>query len=187
MTATGGVNPAGTTFNIHDTFGTQNLFNGGNIGLRTEWYMSPRWSFDVLTKVAIGVVDEKVSIAGNTVTTVPGSPATTANGGILALPQTVTGVGPGGNIGDYNRTRFTVLPEIDANFHFQLTPLWRVNFGYSFMYIANVVRPGAQIDPVVDPNRFPPPLTPANPHPTFTWNESSLWLQGVNLGMEARF
>jgi hypothetical protein len=186
-TATGGVVPVGTTFNIHDTFGTQNMFNGGNVGLRTEWFHNDRWSFDVLAKAALGVMQQTVSIQGNTTTTVPGFAPVTAAGGILAQPRTLTGVGPGGNIGTYTRSRFSAIPELDLNLHFQVTQVWRINVGYSLLYLTNVVRPGNQIDTTVDPNRFPPATTPVSQHPVFTFNEQSVWLQGVNLGLEARF
>ncbi len=186
-TATGGVVPVGTNFLIHDTFGTQNMFNGGNIGLRTEWFHNDRWSFDVLAKAALGVMQQNVSIAGATTTTVPGFAPSTAAGGILALPRTLTSVGPGGNIGNYTRNRFSAIPELDVNLHYQITPIWRLNVGYSLLYLTNVVRPGNQIDTTVDPNRFPPPATPVSQHPVFTFNETSVWMQGINLGLEARF
>ena len=185
--ATGGAVPVGTTFNIHDTFGTQNQFNGGNLGLRTEWFHNDRWSFDLVGKAALGAMRETVTIQGNTVTTIPGMAPVSAAGGILAQPQTLTGVGPGGNIGTYSRTRLAAIPEIDANLHFQLTPIWRLNVGYSLLYLTNAVRPGNQIDPITDPNRFPPATTPVSQHPVFSYSERSVFMQGINLGVEARF
>jgi hypothetical protein len=187
-TAVGGPVPVGTMFNIHDTFGTRNQFNGGNFGLRTEWFHNDRWSFDVVGKAALGGMQETVAIQGNTVTTVPGFPAVNSVGGILTQPRNLTaGVGPGGNIGTYTRTRLAAIPEVDANLHFQLTPIWRLNVGYSLLYLTNVARPGNQIDPILDPNRFPPATTPVSPHPVFTYSERSVWMQGINLGLEARF
>jgi hypothetical protein len=184
--ATGGVIPVGTTFNIHDTFGTQNQFNGLNLGLRTEWFFN-RWSLDVLGKAAIGGMAETVAIQGGTVARVPGFAPVAAQGGILAQPQTYTGVGPGGNIGTYKRTQVAGIPELNTNLHFQISPQWRFNVGYSLLYLTNAVRPGNQIDTIVDPNRFPPAITPVSPHPTFTYSERAVWMQGVSLGLEARF
>lgn len=182
-----GTVPVGTTFNIHDTFGTQNQFNGGNFGLRTEWFFNDRWSLDILAKCALGGMRETVSIQGNTVITEPNTAPATFNGGILAQPRTLTSVGPGGNIGTYTRTRLAAIPEIDVNAHYQLTRLWRVNVGYSLLYLTNAVRPGNQIDPILDPNRFPPAGTPVSQHPVFSFSETALWMMGVNLGMECRF
>ncbi|HEX3726774.1 MAG TPA: BBP7 family outer membrane beta-barrel protein [Pirellulales bacterium] len=181
-----GTVPVGTTFNIHDTFGTRNEFNGGNLGLRSEWFFK-RWSLDLVAKAAIGAMRETVTIQGNTVTRVPGLAPISATGGILALPQTNSGVGAGGNIGSYSRMQFAGIPEVDANLHLQISPLWRLNVGYSLLFLTNVVRPGNQIDPIVDPNRFPPPLTPVSQHPIFSYSERAVWMQGVNVGLEARF
>lgn len=182
-----GTVPLGTMFNIHDTFGTQNQFNGGNLGLRTEWFHGDRWSIDVLGKAALGGMRETVAIQGNTVITVPGMAPTTFAGGLGAQPRTLTSVGPGGNIGTYTRTRLAAIPELDVNLHFQVTRLWRLNVGYSLLFLTNVVRPGNQIDPVLDPNRFPPAGTPVSPHPVFNFTEQTVWMQGINLGLECRF
>ncbi len=186
VTDTGGNIPFGTTFGIHDAFGTQNQFNGGNIGLRSEVYRGGRFSMDVLTKCAIGVMQQKVAIDGTTTTAVPGYTPTTASGGLLAQPQTGAPV-PGGNIGTYTRNQFAVIPELNTNVYFQLNRRWRMNVGYSFLYAASVVRPANQIDVQVDPNRLPPPLTPTSPHPTFSFYQTGVWLQGVSLGLEAKF
>lgn len=182
-----GTVPVGTTFNIHDTFGTQNMFNGGNFGLRTEWFFNDRWSLDILAKAALGAMRETVTIQGNTVITEPNTAPVTFNGGILAQPRTLTNVGPGGNIGTYTRTRLAGIPELNVNAHYQLTRLWRVNVGYSLLYVTNAVRPGNQIDTTLDPNRFPPAGTPVSQHPVFTFQETAVWMMGVNVGVECRF
>lgn len=184
--ATGSVVPLGTTFNIHDTFGTQNQFNGLNLGLRSEWFFY-RWSLDVSGKAAIGGMRETVAIQGNTVTAVPGFAPVSGAGGILAQPQTYSGVGLGGNIGTYSRTQVAGIPELNTNLHFQISPLWRFNVGYSLLYLTNAVRPGNQIDTAVDPNRFPPGIVPVSQHPVFTYSERAVFMQGVSLGLEARF
>ena len=56
------------------------------------------------------------------------------------------------------------------------------------MYLGNVVRPGDTIDEQVnglqlDP--FLPLVGPERPH--FDWSDSSLWVMGLNLGMEFSF
>jgi hypothetical protein len=77
VTGAGGGVPLNTTFNIHDTFGTQNMFNGINFGGRWMYDRGGRFSFDVLGKAAIGAMTERVSINGATTTTEPGmSPVT---------------------------------------------------------------------------------------------------------------
>ena len=51
-----------------------------------------------------------------------------------------------------------MLPEFGATLHYQINPLWRVNLGYTFLMLTNVLRPGDQIDTRLDPDQFPPPV-----------------------------
>ena len=43
------------------------------------------------------------------------------------------------NSGQHDRNRFAVLPEFGANLRYQLSPLWRVNVGYTLLIVSNVV------------------------------------------------
>ncbi len=67
-----------------------------------------------------------------------------------------------------------------------LCPQWRVKLGYTFLYWSSVVRPGDQIDRDVNPNLLPPEATPLTglQRPVFTFVESDLWVNGLNLGLE---
>ncbi len=168
--------PVGTTFGIFDTFQTRNQFNGGQLGLNAQFF-NGRWSLDLLGKLAIGAVSQRVTINGSTTVTEPGAAPVSNSGGILALAS---------NSGQFNRTQFGFLPEFGANLHYQLTPFWRVNVGYTLLILTNVVRPGDQIDTRLDPNQFPP-ATAAGTLPTFAFQNSTVWLQGVNIGLECSF
>jgi hypothetical protein len=170
----GGV-PVGTTFAIFDSFDTRNNFNGGQLGINTQ-LTNGCWTLDLLAKLALGAVSQTVTINGQTVTTVPDSDPITATGGILALDS---------NIGTYHRNQFSVMPEFGVDLRYQWTPLWRVNLGYSLLIVTNVVRPGDQIDLNVDPNLFPPSL--GGSQPTFAFQDSDVWLQGINVGIECNF
>ncbi len=174
----GGSIPIGTQFSIVDSFGTRNQFNGGQLGLNSQ-YTNGRWTVDFLAKVALGAINQRVQIGGNTTVTVPNTAPVSNAGGILAL---------GSNSGTFNRNQFSVLPEFGTNLRYQLTPLWRMNVGYTFMLLTNVVRPGDQIDTRLDPNQFPPPGT-SGPFtfPTFAFHNSDVWMQGINWGIECDF
>jgi len=119
-----------------------------------------------------------VTISGTTVFTSPGGAPVTQQGGLLALPT---------NIGTYSRDQFSVIPQIGFNVGRQLTNNFRVFVGYTFMYWSNVVRPGDQIDPVINPTQLPTAAGPGTlvgpARPAFAFHESSLWAQGVNVGM----
>lgn len=168
--------PVGTTFAIDDLFNTRSQFNGGQLGFNLQ-YMRGCWTLDLLAKLALGGVSQRVTINGSTVRTLPNADPTTFEGGVLALDS---------NIGTFNRTRFGVMPEIGLNLRYQWSPLWTLSLGYTFIGLTNVVRPGDQIDLSLDPRQFPPP-TATGTFPEFAFNDSDLWLQGLNFGIECNF
>ena len=168
----------GTRFGIFDSFQTRSQFNGGQLGINWRCY-GGCWGLDLLAKVAVGGMTQTVSIDGQTVVTPPQGQTSTSRGGILAQNS---------NIGQFQRSRFAVLPEFGVNLHRQLNACWKLNIGYSLLIVTNVVRPGDQIDTQLDPNQFPPPAT-AGPFtfPKFAFNDSDIWLQGINVGLEYNF
>jgi hypothetical protein len=166
---------AGTQFAIQDQFDTTNNFNGGQLGVNYQ-IIGGCWTLDLLGKVALGGVSQQARINGSTVVTPPGEAPISNTGGILALDS---------NIGNHKQTVFGVVPEFNVNLRYQWTPLWRLNVGYTFMALTNVLRPGDQIDLDIDPNQFPPGVP--GTFPVFAFNESDVWLQGINLGVECNF
>ena len=178
VTSTNGQVPLGTTQDIFDMFGTRNVFHGGNLGLGMQ-YRSCRWTFDSAFKVALGGMSQRVTIDGRTTTTVPNTPSTTSQGGFLALNS---------NIGRHERTHFAAIPELDLNLSYQINCLWKFNVGYTLIYATNVLRTGDAIDRTIDPNGFPPVTAGTNfTRPSFAFNDSDMWLQGINVGVECRF
>ena len=170
-----------STILVTDSFQTSNNFYGGQLGLRAERY-SGAWFTNVSGQVALGDTHQQVTINGATVFTDPGGASIQQPGGLLALPT---------NMGTYDRNRFSVVPQATFNVGRQLTSNLRVYVGYTMLYWSNVVRPGDQIDPVVNPTQLP---TPAGPgvlvgpaRPAFRFHETSLWAQGLNVGMEFRY
>jgi hypothetical protein len=173
---------AGSRIGVSDRFDTVNRFYGGQAGLvySMEW---DRWSLDCRGKVALGDDHEVVTIGGNQVIVSPGGAVTTANGGLLALPS---------NSGRFSRDRFAVVPEVGATVGFQVTEWCRLTMGYSFLYWSSVVRPGDQIDRVIDVTQIPNfnvpgarPTGQARPAPTL--HDTDYWAQGINFGVEFRY
>ena len=80
----------GTTFLIHDNFSARNDFYGSEVGLRTQLYRG-RWSFEILTKIAMGNNHQTVTISGEEYKTVPGSPTVHYPTGIFATEKTNMG------------------------------------------------------------------------------------------------
>ena len=170
--------PLGTMIDIHDRFGTQNEFHGGNLGMLMR-FQDDCWALSVAGKLGIGDMRQQVSIAGNTAVTVPGVPTVTSDGGFLALSS---------NSGVHTRDRISFLPELALNLQYQINCTWRANIGYTLLYVTRVLRPGDQIDLNINPNLFPPPVVGALPNqPALLFAESDVWLQGLNFGVEAKF
>ena len=170
----------GSTILVTDSFQTRNNFYGGQIGLRAERRWGG-WFGNVANQIAIGSNHQDVFINGNTVFTTPPAAPIQQPGGLLALPT---------NIGSYSRDRFSVVPQASLNIGRQVTPNLRVYAGYTLMYWTNVLRPGDQIDPVVNPTQLPTAAGPSAlvgpARPAFAFNETNIWAQGVNLGVEFR-
>jgi hypothetical protein len=170
----------GSTIQVIDCFETRNTFYGGQLGARGEWCRGP-WFSNISGLVALGNTHQDVRINGTTCFTNAGGPTVTQQGGLLALPT---------NIGCYSRDRFSVVPQLGLNVGRQLTNNVRIFAGYTVIYWSNVVRPGDQIDPVINPTQLP---TAAGPgalvgpaRPAFNFQESAVWVHGLNLGLEIR-
>jgi hypothetical protein len=175
--ATVGEIPVGTTIQASDLFDVRNEFNGVEMGLaaRTRYC---RWSLEVLTKLALGSTRSQTSISGNTTVTAPGQSAVTYNGGLLALPT---------NIGEYDRTSFSVIPQFDITFGYDLTCRLKATFGWSFLYWSSVMRPADQIDTNVNTTQLPPGTLSGVPSPGYRPVTTDFWAQGFNIGLDYRY
>ncbi len=167
--------PLGTTLIGFDGFRAANKFNGGLIGIETE-RRGGVWSLTTSSKVGLGNMHQTAIINGYSSTTVPGETPSYFAGGLLAQPS---------NIGRYDRNVFTAIPQFAANLGLQVTPKMRVTFGYSLIYIGHVAQAARQIDTVVDPSQIGG--GPVGTAPTFSWQQNSYWLQGMNLGLNFRY
>lgn len=170
----------GSTVMVTDRFETRNNFYGGQIGMRGEWYRGA-WFVNSTSQVGLGNTHQEVHISGSTVFTSPppASVSVTQPGGLLALPT---------NIGNYSRDQFTVVPQIGINVGRQLTNHVRVYVGYTSIYWSSVVRPGDQIDPVINTTQLPTPTGPGTlvgpARPAFAFHDSGLWAHGINAGVQ---
>jgi hypothetical protein len=170
----------GTAINLGDRFNASNEFNGFDLGVAGE-IRRGRWVLGGAAKVALGQNHETVDINGQTVVSVPGAPPPVSSpGGFLALVS---------NIGHFERDRISFVPEVDLKLSYQLRPGVRLSAGYTFLYWDQVVRAANQIDTVINPNLLPPPISPlvgpVRPAPRF--DSTTLWVQGVSVGLELRF
>jgi hypothetical protein len=172
---------AGSRIQVSDRFDTRNQFYGPQAGLDYELTYG-RWSLDVRGKLALGNTHQVVNIAGEQVIVAPTGAITVANGGLLALAT---------NSGHFTRDRFAVLPEVGLTLGCQVTDWCRLSVGYNFLYLSSVVRPGDQIDRVLDVTQIPNFPVAARPtgalRPAAPVRDTDFWAQGINLGVEFRY
>jgi hypothetical protein len=174
-------NVPGTVTFVQDQFHTKNRFHGGQIGglLERKW---GNVSLEVRGSVALGATIQDVTIDGFQLRALPGAAPERFVGGLLAA---------GPNIGTFSQSRFSVVPEIGVNLGYWLLPNVKAFVGYNMLYWSNVVRPGDQIDRVVNvsfvPN--PPTNTPFSPvnRPQPTLKQSDVWANGIQFGFEFRW
>jgi hypothetical protein len=188
-TSTGGTsNIGGASYFVHDQFNTHNSFNGADLGMKFEFQRN-RWSLDLFPRIALGSTHSVVDINGSTQITnavaFGSSPVPTSyQGGLLAQ------YGPGLNGGSHTQNNFAVVPELDLNLGFQFTNHTRLVVGYTGMYWSSVARAGEQIDTSVNSAGVPAyggtsAATPARP--SFAFQNTGFWAQGVNVGVDCRW
>lgn len=164
-------------FIVSDQFQTFNNFYGGNFSALNTFELG-RFSLGLNGKLGVGITNQTAVINGYTLINENGA-VNAYSGGLLAQKS---------NIGTYNQSVFTVVPEMDINVGYLLSERVRFTIGYNLIYWSNVARPGALVDPVVNPNQLPPPTTVTGPmRPAFNWNNSDLWIMGANIGLEYKY
>jgi hypothetical protein len=163
---------------LNDSFSTRNEFHGGEIGIVRERH-SGRWSTELSGKIGLGNTQQHVSIHGNTATTTP-SGTYDYDAGFLALRS---------NSGDYNRNCLSMIAEIGCRLGCDVTDHPRMSIGYTLLYWGNTARPGDQIDTVLNPNLFPPEVSPLTGplRPAFAWRDSDFWAQGIDVAIDLRW
>jgi hypothetical protein len=169
---------AGRSFVAVDRFATHNQFYGGQMGIDARLRRG-HWLIDFRTLVGIGTTHQEIDIRGGQRVTDPAGGVALFQGGLLALP--------GANIGRTARDSFAIVPQVMLNLGYRITERITAFAGYTFLYWSSVVRPGDQIDPVLDVTRIPNFITnaapTATPHPVDPFKRSDFWAHGVNFGV----
>ncbi|HUR53276.1 MAG TPA: BBP7 family outer membrane beta-barrel protein [Gemmataceae bacterium] len=179
----GGVNITSPSLvTVRDQFRTTNRFNGGQVGLRAE---VRRGMFTLATtgKLGIGHMHQVVELHGNSAFV---GGADGRNGGAFGGLYNNAA-----NIGKYNNDEFVVMPEFTGNLGVQVTRAVNCYVGYNFLYMNKVVRPGSQLNPVVNSATVPFSTNygalgrPSVPLRIF--DQDDFWLMGINFGLQIRF
>lgn len=166
----------GTQVTTTDDFSASNEFHGAQIGLRARLAYEDL-ALTLAAKVAGGNLRREVDIRGTQTVSVPGAETETRNAGFLALAS---------NSGQRTFNDFTATPEFEAALRWQATDRLRLHIGYSLQMLINVATAGAQIDPVLNPDLFPPATrAPVDgDRPAFRLYRADVWVQTLQLGAE---
>ena len=168
--------PAQSMVNGNDSFATRNTFTGGQVGFEAIWgstnlFLTLRGTF------ATGSTHQNATIAGSSTLTLPNGLTVTLPGNLLALST---------NSGRTTLDELSVLPEASLSVTVNLGDHLHLHGGYSFMYWSNIVRPGDQVDRVINATLVPL-LTPGVPagaaQPRVIMNRTDFWAQGANAGL----
>jgi hypothetical protein len=163
-----------------DSFRTRNQYYAGQIGARGEIDFG-RFFLVFAGKLALGDVHESVNIQGTSTLVQPGLPNITVPGGQFAAAS---------NIGRATHDQFNAMPELEISIGYQFSPNFQVFVGYNLLYLNKVVRPGNQVDLVVDTagTQIDPGFTGAMtsfPRPFFS--NTNFWAQGLDFGLEVSY
>jgi hypothetical protein len=168
--------PVGTRTAVEDRIDTANHFYGGQIGFQYQY----RWrnlTFDFANQFAMGVMRRSEDLSGFSQ-----AGAVRIPGGVLVSTT---------NIGRRTDNDFGVVPQIDLKLGWQITQTMRFFFGFDFLYASSVIRPGDQIDNVVNPTLVPfrPEFGTAagTARPTQLFRTTDWWVTGVSFGLNLRF
>jgi hypothetical protein len=129
---------------INDTFQTENRFYGVQFGGKTHQHLWGHLNLDVAAKVAVGLMDEQISIHG--FRSAPGFD--TQASGFFANS---------GNSGSTTQDHFGAVPQVQVKLSYDVCSWFRVYGGYEFLYISSVALAGEQVDRNVNPSFIPNP------------------------------
>ncbi len=170
---------AGHRFEVSDHFSTKNDFHGAELGLVAE-VSRGRWTWEFLAKMALGNNRQVANIHGTTQIYHHDVLEHEYDSGLLAIE--------GANAGSHRRNYFVVIPQFGVDLGYDLTSNTRLHVGYNFLYWAQVLQAGRQVDTNINPNLLPPQENPVGPtRPRFEFVNSNYWAQGLNLGVDVRF
>jgi hypothetical protein len=169
--------PVGTGVLVNDNFETVNYFHGAEVGVKAIWGSGPL-ALDTTLKLAVGGDNHRLVINGFTTTATPGATPAVTPGGLLAQPT---------NSGRTNGTDWALVPEAAANLRWDLNSHLRLTAGYSFLWWNSVVRPGDQIDTVINRTGLSGGTLTGEQRPVLQTTTSGIWVQGIQFGLTYSF
>lgn len=160
-----------------DRFKTRSQFSGGVLGLRST-SSGRRLVLSSTGIVGLGYNSNDVEVSGNRLQTDPGVAPSLTQGFVFSEPT---------NIGTVRRRFFSVVPEYRFSSSYWLKSNISLDVGYTAMYWNNVVRPGDQIDRVVNPTQRAGGALVGDARPTPFFILNDFWMHSVSFGASFRF
>lgn len=173
------------TWMTEDKFTVRNNFYGAQLGVDATWHCCCCF-LEGAAKIAAGAMCEQVSVHGELFTN-----DYNHFGGVLEYPGGYYALKT--NSGHHKKTAFAVIPEAEVSFGFCICSFLNVRFGYSIMYVSNVLYAGNQIDRNINPtqatsltgNTSATLMGEARPKPKTV--SSTMWVQGAKACLEYTF
>jgi hypothetical protein len=176
------------TYQTTDRFKAENNFYGAQIGLAWETMFYDNFFLNVKGKVALGAVRQKLDIKGRLITNdfngFDPNPVVVYQGGYFALPT---------NSGHHKKSKFAVLPEVNINVGYHVMDCLKLQLGYSFLYLNQVMYASNQLDDRINPSQSnaieftPDAALIGQASPRARHKSTGLWAQGLNIGLEYNF
>jgi len=179
----GGIVPAPARIDVEDNFDVRNQYLATQVGLKGEYHYR-RWVFGWTSKFGFGTNYQTLDIKGvSRLIPTPGALPNEVPGGLLAVSS---------NIGRTHKYMFAWNADSQIKLGYRMLRNLDVIFGYNFFWINNVIRPGTEIDPQINPQFVPtsasyglaPTLT-ANPMRLF--NQVDFWMMGLSAALHLQY
>lgn len=167
--------PPGTVRTFSDMAEAENRFHGGQLGFELSASRGC-WSVRSLTKVHLGNMQQRYNSVGSSTNGI--IPAAPAEFDIGMLVQE-------GNAGVAEREVFAFAPEANFKLAYRFRQNVSLSVGYSFIYFDNLATVGS----VLDRNLNGPLLASgqSGQNPAFNFDDDSLWVHGLDLGVVIDF
>jgi hypothetical protein len=174
QTATSRSLPDGSTlYGIMDNIRVGNAYYGAQVGLSGE-HSFGRLFVQLRGTIGIGGDDEQVRTFGQSIVQTP-QMRTVTQAGLYVQPS---------NSGSVSHANFDSAGEVGVNVGYQVASWARISVGYTFLYWADPLRAGDQVDTVVNVRQA---TMPAPARPALPLKGDALWAQGLNVGLELRW
>lgn len=176
------INPAlNDVYITNDRFNVDNNFYGGSLGASAIFKCSSLM-FSMKAKIGAGAIYQSTRVRGrfDTNNYTGFTTVQSFDGGYFALPS---------NSGTKRRPKFSVIPEVEVNFGYEVIENLAISVGYNFLYVTNVLRASRQLDRHINPTgsplyeETPAPIQIGASRPKRHMRSSDIWVQGVNAGI----